>query len=258
MGYVRLWVLDVFTSLYLNRGLYLPSQTLSREDTRVSSTTEPLMPGFRDILQIFSQSSRRNKLMTVQLSMQVQEHPSIKQKPSWANVRFPVIVVTTNPGDLNSNFNMPNLFLTSCIQRQRFQGLQTLLYMLSCCVPNLNLGCICDSTCVSRWRYCLLLPYVHRHLLLQNSSSLLILHSAIFGVTPPFNNSEFINNFSQSFMNFVLAQDPNVKWDSTNTVPNWPRWTEEGRTEMLFNRTGAYKPVFHTVNTKGDLLRRCE
>jgi len=138
-------------SLDLNRELYLPSQTLSREGTRVSSTTEPLMlVEFRDILQIFSQSSRRNKSMMVQLNMQIMEHPSIKQRPSWANVRVPVVIVTTNPGNLNSNFNMPNLFLTSCIPRQRFQGLWMLLCILFRCVPDMNLGCICDSTCISR------------------------------------------------------------------------------------------------------------
>ncbi|KAF5360641.1 hypothetical protein D9756_005137 [Leucocoprinus leucothites] len=82
--------------------------------------------------------------------------------------------------------------------------------------------------------------------------------TAIAGVTPPFNNSEFIDNFSQSFMNFVLAQDPNVKWDSSNTMPEWSRWTEEGRAEMVFNKTEGDKPVFHTVETTADLLRRCD
>ena len=122
-------------------------------------------------------------------------------------------------------------------------------------VLNLSSGWICDSTRISRWRYCLLLSYVRLHLLGQNLTSWLIIHSAIAGTTPLYNNFEFINNFNQSFMNFVLAQDSNVKWDSANTVPSWPRWTEEGRAEM-FNKTEAHEPVFQNVNTKNDLLRR--
>ncbi|KAJ3569027.1 hypothetical protein NP233_g5330 [Leucocoprinus birnbaumii] len=86
----------------------------------------------------------------------------------------------------------------------------------------------------------------------------LIVSSAIAGVTPPYNNSEFINNFSQSFMNFVLYQDPNVKWDSSNTVPHWPRWNEDNLAEIVFNRTEEGEPVFHTVETTADQLRRCD
>ncbi|KAJ3552299.1 hypothetical protein NP233_g12913 [Leucocoprinus birnbaumii] len=52
---------------------------------------------------------------------------------------------------------------------------------------------------------------------------------AIVSVSPPWNNTEFTKNFSQSFMNFVLALDPNPEWDSANTLPHWSAWTEGGR-----------------------------
>ncbi|KXN84321.1 Lipase 4 [Leucoagaricus sp. SymC.cos] len=77
------------------------------------------------------------------------------------------------------------------------------------------------------------------------------------GQSPPFNNPVFVNNFSQSFLNFVLALDPNVKWDPSNTVPKWTRWSENGRAEMLFNKTDSNQPVFRSIKTAGDLINRC-
>ncbi|KAF5359758.1 hypothetical protein D9756_003025 [Leucocoprinus leucothites] len=78
------------------------------------------------------------------------------------------------------------------------------------------------------------------------------------GVLPPFNNDEFLNNFSQSFLNFVISLDPNHKWDPSNTVPRWDRWTEQGKNEMLFNKTDANIPVFRSIATSKDLLSRCD
>ncbi|KAJ3568625.1 hypothetical protein NP233_g5590 [Leucocoprinus birnbaumii] len=77
-------------------------------------------------------------------------------------------------------------------------------------------------------------------------------------VSAPWNNTEFTNNFSQSFMNFVLATDPNVKWDSSNTLPGWPQWKEDRGTEMLFNKTEEGAPVFQAVQTDEGLMRRCK
>ncbi|KAJ3561270.1 hypothetical protein NP233_g10298 [Leucocoprinus birnbaumii] len=74
----------------------------------------------------------------------------------------------------------------------------------------------------------------------------------------PFNNTEFRNNFAQSFLNFAISLDPNVKWDPSNTLPHWPRWSEQGRAEMIFNRTETYEPVFQVVSTDENLLRRCD
>ncbi|KXN89295.1 Carboxylesterase 4A [Leucoagaricus sp. SymC.cos] len=79
--------------------------------------------------------------------------------------------------------------------------------------------------------------------------------------TPPFANIEFTDDFSQLFMNFVLSLDPNVKWDSGNTTPDWPRWSEDGRDEMVFNRTsgvvGKEEPVIDVRRSEEGVLRRC-
>ncbi|KXN89063.1 Lipase 4 [Leucoagaricus sp. SymC.cos] len=77
------------------------------------------------------------------------------------------------------------------------------------------------------------------------------------GLFPPFNNTVFINNFAQSFLNFAISMDPNMKWDPANTVPRWPKWSEEGRPEMLFNKTDAGAPVFRAISTASDLIERC-
>ncbi|KAF5360988.1 hypothetical protein D9756_005145 [Leucocoprinus leucothites] len=85
--------------------------------------------------------------------------------------------------------------------------------------------------------------------------------NSLFGklnATPPFENTEFKKNFAQSFLNFALSLDPNDKWDTSNTLPYWPRWTEEGREEMMFNKTEADVPVFRAVPTDEGLLRRCD
>ncbi|KAF5360983.1 hypothetical protein D9756_005140 [Leucocoprinus leucothites] len=81
---------------------------------------------------------------------------------------------------------------------------------------------------------------------------------AIVQVSTPWNNPEFVKNFGQSFMNFVLAMDPNIKWDSSNTLPQWPRWTEDGRAETVFNKTEADVPVFRSVQADAGLLSRCD
>ncbi|KAF5361006.1 hypothetical protein D9756_005124 [Leucocoprinus leucothites] len=77
------------------------------------------------------------------------------------------------------------------------------------------------------------------------------------GVFPPFNNTIFINNFAQSFLNFAISLDPNVKWDPANTVPQWSKWSEERRVEMLFNKTDANVPVFRSITTADGLIERC-
>ncbi|XP_006458946.1 hypothetical protein AGABI2DRAFT_115910 [Agaricus bisporus var. bisporus H97] len=78
------------------------------------------------------------------------------------------------------------------------------------------------------------------------------------GQDPPFNNTLFINNFGQSFLNFALSLDPNVKWDPANTVPHWAKWNDRSRTEMLFNKTSEDEPVFRSISTDAKLLERCE
>lgn len=83
-------------------------------------------------------------------------------------------------------------------------------------------------------------------------------YSGTPGQFPPFNNTVFINNFGQSFLNFALSLDPNIKWDPKNTVPKWAKWSDQTHTEMLFNKTAANVPVFKPISTDASLLERCE
>ncbi|KAG7095864.1 hypothetical protein E1B28_006556 [Marasmius oreades] len=76
-----------------------------------------------------------------------------------------------------------------------------------------------------------------------------------FGRPPPFNNTDFVKAFSQSFLSFVISLDPNVKFDSSNITPHWKLYNE-GETEMVFNRTGD-APDVHTVTTDCEFRKRC-
>ena len=80
--------------------------------------------------------------------------------------------------------------------------------------------------------------------------------SAIVDQTPRFNNSEFIDNSSQSFLNSVITMDPSIKWDLSNTLPQWPQWIEEDAVEMLFNRTAMDVPILKRTSAR--LQNRCE
>ena len=72
---------------------------------------------------------------------------------------------------------------------------------------------------------------------------------AIIDQTPRFNNSEFIDNSSPSFLNLVITMDTNIKWDVSNTLPRWPQWIEEDLVEMLFDRTEMGVPMFELEKT---------
>jgi len=78
----------------------------------------------------------------------------------------------------------------------------------------------------------------------------------IEGVSPPFNNTDFIKSFTQSFLNVVLSLDPNTKFDPTNPTPTWNHWSS-GHPEMLFNKTSANEPDIRAVSTDSGLLERC-
>ena len=82
--------------------------------------------------------------------------------------------------------------------------------------------------------------------------------SAIVDQTPRFNNSAFIDNSSQSFLNLVITMDPSIKWDLSNTLPQWPQWIEEDPVEMLFNRTAMDVPILELKKTSERLQKRCE
>ncbi|KIM79125.1 hypothetical protein PILCRDRAFT_568262 [Piloderma croceum F 1598] len=73
---------------------------------------------------------------------------------------------------------------------------------------------------------------------------------------PPFNNTDFIKSFSQSFMNIAISLDPNIKFDPTNPTPAWNHWSSDD-TEMLFNKTSTDGPDIRAVRTDSRLLERC-
>ncbi|KAJ6582727.1 Alpha/Beta hydrolase protein [Mycena vulgaris] len=76
------------------------------------------------------------------------------------------------------------------------------------------------------------------------------------GLTPPFNNTDFINAFAQSFTSFIINLDPNIKVDPTTITPQWDLF-EVKNTEMLFNMTAGV-PVVQPITTSDALLERCQ
>ncbi|KZP26485.1 alpha/beta-hydrolase [Athelia psychrophila] len=73
---------------------------------------------------------------------------------------------------------------------------------------------------------------------------------------PPYNNTDFVNSFSKSFLAMVLAGDPNVKFDPADRTPNWKTWSV-GATEMLFNETSTGQPEILSTSTDPGVLTRC-
>ncbi|PFH46775.1 hypothetical protein AMATHDRAFT_50801 [Amanita thiersii Skay4041] len=72
---------------------------------------------------------------------------------------------------------------------------------------------------------------------------------------PPFDNVDFRTAFAQSFINFVISLDPNVKIEPTNITPQWSPWNSGN--EMLFNRTEDAMPDIRQIRTSRALLKRC-
>ncbi|KAF9000842.1 hypothetical protein BDQ17DRAFT_1245087 [Cyathus striatus] len=72
---------------------------------------------------------------------------------------------------------------------------------------------------------------------------------------PGFNNSAFDTAFPDSFIDFAMTLNPNLKHNPADVKPLWSTWGNEN-TEMLFNKTDSNLPVIHTVTTSA-LLRRC-
>jgi hypothetical protein len=69
---------------------------------------------------------------------------------------------------------------------------------------------------------------------------------------PVFNNTAFLNAFSQSFTSFVISLDPNIKVDNATITPAWSKW-DVGKTEMLFNQTVDDIPLMELVTTSDTL-----
>ncbi|KAJ6585113.1 Alpha/Beta hydrolase protein [Mycena capillaripes] len=77
-----------------------------------------------------------------------------------------------------------------------------------------------------------------------------------FNNTLTFNNTAFINAFSQVFLSFAANLDPNDKLRPSIT-PVWPEWSRVAETEMIFNRTELNTPSIAPANTSSALLQRC-
>ncbi|KAF9000854.1 Alpha/Beta hydrolase protein [Cyathus striatus] len=73
---------------------------------------------------------------------------------------------------------------------------------------------------------------------------------------PGFNNSAFDTAFPDSFIDFAMTLNPNLKHNPADVKPLWSTWSN-GNTEMLFNKTDSNLPVIHTVTTSSALLKRC-
>ncbi|KAL0571841.1 hypothetical protein V5O48_010121 [Marasmius crinis-equi] len=50
-----------------------------------------------------------------------------------------------------------------------------------------------------------------------------------------FNNTDFQTALAESFLSFVIFQDPNMKLDPSSVLPEWKKYVE-GESEMVFNR----------------------
>ncbi|KLO13416.1 cephalosporin esterase [Schizopora paradoxa] len=75
--------------------------------------------------------------------------------------------------------------------------------------------------------------------------------------TPPFANPQFDASFAGAFLGFAKFGDPNRHPVSTIITPEWPLFTAERPTEMLFNRTESFQPEINTFETDPGLLSRC-
>ncbi|KZP26472.1 alpha/beta-hydrolase [Athelia psychrophila] len=69
-------------------------------------------------------------------------------------------------------------------------------------------------------------------------------------------NLDFVASFSGSFLDVAVSLDPNNKFDSENTTPEWNKWIDNS-TEMLFNRTATLEPDIRAITTDPGLLERC-
>ncbi|KAF7424798.1 hypothetical protein PC9H_010109 [Pleurotus ostreatus] len=72
----------------------------------------------------------------------------------------------------------------------------------------------------------------------------------------PFDDPDFSTSFTQSFLDFVLNLDPNVKVNGRNLTPHWNRYSPFD-SEMIFNRTEEGQLNIHSGSTDVELLERC-
>ncbi|KAG1750596.1 Alpha/Beta hydrolase protein [Suillus paluster] len=74
--------------------------------------------------------------------------------------------------------------------------------------------------------------------------------------SPPYNNSQFITAFSNSFMAMVMDKTPDDRYTPGDITPSWNSW-QHGFAEMMFNETSAGAPDVYTFKTDRALLERC-
>ncbi|KAF8158914.1 alpha beta-hydrolase [Mycena galopus ATCC 62051] len=77
-----------------------------------------------------------------------------------------------------------------------------------------------------------------------------------WGATLIYNNTAFINAFTQGFLSFAVNLDPNDKLRPSIT-PVWPKWSSDVQ-EMLFNETESGAPSIAPFHASSALLERCE
>ncbi|KAF7365111.1 Carboxylic ester hydrolase [Mycena venus] len=78
-----------------------------------------------------------------------------------------------------------------------------------------------------------------------------------FNSTLIYNNTAFINAFSQAFVSFAVNLNPNEKL-RPSIAPSWPQWSDTAETEMIFNKTEFGAPQITLATTSSVLLQRCE
>ncbi|KAJ7366930.1 Alpha/Beta hydrolase protein [Mycena albidolilacea] len=77
-----------------------------------------------------------------------------------------------------------------------------------------------------------------------------------FNSTLIYNNTAFVNAFTQGFLSFAANLDPNDKLLPT-IAPVWPKWSRAAETEIVFNRTALGAPHIVPTHTSSALLKRC-
>ncbi|KAF9055370.1 alpha/beta-hydrolase, partial [Hymenopellis radicata] len=75
--------------------------------------------------------------------------------------------------------------------------------------------------------------------------------------TPAFNNTAFIEAFSEPFSAFAKTLDPNETFEPT-ILPNWVPYSSRSRAEVVFNRTESFEPAINRVTTSASVLERCQ
>jgi hypothetical protein len=78
-----------------------------------------------------------------------------------------------------------------------------------------------------------------------------------FNSTLIYNNTAFIDAFTQGFLSFAVNLDPNEKLLPT-IAPVWPKWSCAAETEIVFNKTALGAPHIVPTHTSSALLERCE